>query len=188
MSSLRHVIAASCHRADETITEKEATFYPIEFLNSLSISGLPPHKLLLKVRVPIILKRNLNSASGLNNGTKLIITYLLPNIIESEFVSDSFLSTKVLIPRISLIPIDSDLQFSFKRRQFPVRPAFGMTINKAQGQTLNKVGICLSHPVFSHGQLYVTISQVCSPHKLKIITNDKTRTTTNVVYREVIFD
>ncbi|CAK9292418.1 unnamed protein product [Gordionus sp. m RMFG-2023] len=132
--------------------------------------------------------RNLNSASGLNNGTKLIITSLLPNIIEAEFVSGSFLSTKVLIPRISLIPTDSGLPFSFKRRQFPVRPAFVMTINKAQGQTLNKVGIYLPHPVFSHGQLYVAMSRVCSPHKLKIITNDKTKTTTNVVYHEVISD
>ncbi|XP_065315463.1 uncharacterized protein LOC135924333 [Gordionus sp. m RMFG-2023] len=174
--------------ADETITEDEATFYPTEFLNSLSISGLPPHKLLLKVGVPIILMRNLNSASGLNNRTKLIITSLLPNIIEAEFVSSSFLSTKVLIPRISLIPTDSGLPFSFKHRQFPVRPAFVMTINKAQGQTLNKVGIYLPHPVFSHGQLYVAMSRVCSPHKLKIITNDKTKTTTNVVYHEVISD
>ncbi|XP_065313483.1 uncharacterized protein LOC135922895 [Gordionus sp. m RMFG-2023] len=109
--------------ADKTITEDEATFYPTEFLNSLSISGLPPHKLLLKVGVPIILMHNLNSASGLNNGTKLIITSLLPNIIEAEFVSGSFLSTKVLIPIINLIPTDSGLPFSFKRRQFPVRPA-----------------------------------------------------------------
>ncbi|XP_065313429.1 uncharacterized protein LOC135922856 [Gordionus sp. m RMFG-2023] len=87
--------------ADETITEDEAT--------------------ILKFGVPIILMRNLNSASGLNNGTKLIITSLLPNIIEAEFVSGSFLNTKVLIPRISLIPTDSGLPFSFKHRQFPVR-------------------------------------------------------------------
>ncbi|CAK9292324.1 unnamed protein product [Gordionus sp. m RMFG-2023] len=143
--------------ADKTITEDEATFYLTELLNSL-------------IGVPIILMRNLNSASGLNNGTKLIITSLLPNIIEAEFVSGSFLITKVLIPRISLIPTDG-LPFSFKRRQFPVRPAFVMTINKAQGQTL-----------------YVAMSRVCSPHKLKIITNDKTKTTTNVVYHEVISD
>ena len=29
------------------------------------------------------------------------------------------------------------------RKQFPVRLAFGITSNKAQGQTLKKVGICL---------------------------------------------
>ncbi|CAK9293163.1 unnamed protein product [Gordionus sp. m RMFG-2023] len=79
----------------ETITE-EATFYPTEFLNTLNISGLPPYKLSLKVGIPIILMGNLNSASGLSNGTKLIITSLRPNI--ADFISGSFLTTKVFIP------------------------------------------------------------------------------------------
>jgi len=33
-----------------------------------------------------------------------------------------------------------------------------MTINKAQGQTLQRVGIYLDTPCFSHGQLYVAAS------------------------------
>ena len=35
-----------------------------------------------------------------------------------------------------------------------------MTINKSQGQTLDRVGIYLDSPVFSHGQLYVGCSRV----------------------------
>ncbi|KAG2642745.1 hypothetical protein PVAP13_2KG196764 [Panicum virgatum] len=34
-----------------------------------------------------------------------------------------------------------------------------MTINKAQGQTIPNVGIYLTEPVFSHGQLYVALSR-----------------------------
>jgi len=39
----------------------------------------------------------------------------------------------------TLIP--TDLPFEFKRLQFPVRPAFAMTINKAQGQSLSVAGM-----------------------------------------------
>lgn len=34
-----------------------------------------------------------------------------------------------------------------------------MTINKSQGQSLNRVGLYFPKPVFSHGQLYVALSQ-----------------------------
>ena len=44
-----------------------------------------------------------------------------------------------------------------------------MTINKSQGQSLNWVGLYLSTPVFSHGQLYVTRSRVTSRKNLKIL-------------------
>ena len=65
---------------------------------------------------------------------------------------------QVLIPRITLKPKDREYPFEWCRRQFPVRVAFSMPINKSQGQTLLKVGVWLNDTCFGHGQLYVCIS------------------------------
>ena len=43
-----------------------------------------------------------------------------------------------------------------------------MTINKAQGQTFDKVGLYLQDACFSHGQLYVALSRVRRRQNLKI--------------------
>ena len=66
-------------------------------------------------------------------------------------------------------PSDSALPFKFRRRQLPLRPAFAMTINKAQGQTLHMAGLYLPSQPFSHGQLYVAKTRVGSRSALRIV-------------------
>ena len=53
--------------------------FSIEFLNSLSPTGFPPHSLRLKPGMPIMLLRNLNPRQGLCNGTKMIFEKCLDN-------------------------------------------------------------------------------------------------------------
>ena len=55
-----------------------------------------------------------------------------------------------------------------RRRQFPFIVAFAITINKAQGQTYETVGIYLPKTVFSHGQLYAALSRTQCRQNLKI--------------------
>lgn len=46
--------------------------------------------------------------------------------------------------------------------QYPVRPAFAVTIHKSQGKTFEKVVIDVGRGTFAHGQMYVALSRCVS--------------------------
>ena len=165
-----------------------ASLYPTEFLNSINTASLPLHKLRLKIGCVVILLRNLDSTRGLCNGTRLRVDAFYRNMIQAVVISQgAFHGNVIMIPRIALYPSDTNLPFRFKRLQFPIRLAFAMSINKAQGQTLDKVGLYLPTKLFAHGHLYVALSRTRSgPQGIIFHNPDPTVTSIrNVVYREV---
>jgi ATP-dependent DNA helicase PIF1 len=166
---------------DKVLDENQATEYPVEFLNSIELSGLPSHELVLKKGTPIMLLRNLDPPV-LCNGTRLCVKNLCPNVIEATVLTGCAKGENVFIPRIPLI--SEDLAITFQRLQFPVRIAFAMTINKSQGQSLKVAGVNLETPCFSHGQLYVACSRVGNPKNLFVYCEDKK--TKNVVYEQAL--
>lgn len=104
------------------------------------------------------------------------------NVIEVTILNGKYKGENVLLPRIPMIPTETP--FEFKRLQFPIRLAFAMTINKAQGQSLQVCGLNLENSCFSHGQLYVGCSRVGKPSALFVYAPEgKTK---NIVYPKAL--
>ena len=157
------------HSFDSAIDDPH-NYYPSEFFNTLTPNGLPPHMLKLKIGYPIILLRNIDPANGLCNGTRLVVRGFAKNSINAEIVLSQHAGKRVFLPRIPLCPSDDEMfPFQFKRKQFPIRLSFAMTVNKAQGQTIPNMGVYLPEPVFSHGQLYVALSRATARSNIKIL-------------------
>ena len=168
-------------------------------LNQIETSGLPPHRLFLKVGAIIILIKNLSVRMKHVNGGRYIITRLTDNLIFARKLDrEGGGDDEVLIPRIPTISKDSDGSFvTFKRTPFPVLLAYYLTLNRAQGQTLKTAGMYLPTSVFSHGHLYVGYSRCGDPDRFFVYAGqeefenlehllDKSKTyTRNVVYKEI---
>jgi ATP-dependent exoDNAse (exonuclease V) alpha subunit len=150
----------------------------MERVESFRMPGVPDHELPIFIGEKVMLMRNLFPSRRLSNGSILQVTGISANTITCL----SPLNEHVEIPRI---------RFKFKigtievvRRQFPLTPAYAGTINKAQGETLPKVIIDLSKPVFMHGQLYVALSRVRRCEDVVIIS--ESREVASVVYHRLL--
>ena len=90
-----------------------------------------------------------------------------------------------MITRITMSSQDTALPVNIARVQFPVRLAYCLTINKAQGQSLRYVGVYLPEPVLRLGQLCVAVSHAKTFAGIKVMLPQGNKTT-NIVYPEVL--
>jgi uncharacterized membrane-anchored protein YitT (DUF2179 family) len=73
-----------------------------KFLNTITLAGMPPHRLTLKVGVLVILLRNLDVTSGLCNGTRLIIWCLAQRLIVAQIIGGTHAENVFNIPLITM--------------------------------------------------------------------------------------
>ncbi|XP_025621484.1 uncharacterized protein [Arachis hypogaea] len=144
--------------------ESELYTMSTESLYALNCSGIPQHRLVLKIGVPVMLLRNIDQSDGLCNGTRMQVRRLGDHVIECVILAGRN-TGKVYSTTVSGCALLCD--------------------------TLSTVGVYLPfpRPVFTHGQLYVALSRVNMHSELKILSVGSKGTvsyhTINVVYKKI---
>ncbi|WZZ70705.1 hypothetical protein YC2023_082075 [Brassica napus] len=91
-----------------------------DFLNSIKASGLPNHKLRLKIGCPVMLMRNIDHVGGLMNGTRLQIIDMSDLCVKARIITGKKVGEVFLIPRLFITPSDKKLSFKMRRRHLPI--------------------------------------------------------------------
>lgn len=155
--------------------------------------GVPPPNLSLKVGCIANLMRNLCIEKDLVKNARVQVIRLLANVVEIQLLgqnpghSETEMSTFYL-PRINFEFQPPRTNWTVQRRQFPLRLAYATTFNSCQGLTLDRAVLDLTMPVFTHGQLYTSLSRVRSGADVRILRHPDERNlpTLNVVYQELL--
>ena len=207
----------------------EDRMYSREYLNSLNPPGFPQHKLVLAQNASVMLLRNLDAKEGHVNGSRyavkeIRVRHILLERADStrrellcpriDFMTDENYPFSL---RRRQFPVT--LAFAITSNKSQVRWGGSMVralsllakrwrrmnlkspvLFQLQGQTLERAGIYLDTPFFTHGQLYVALSRVGHPDNVRVflehsdvVRDEKgevagTGYTRNTVYREILHE
>ena len=187
--------ADSLEEHTDASIESEGNILPtpdavLDYVSRIRPNGMPDHTLLIKLGGVYRLLRNFSVDRGLVKNTRVVITGVGQKLITVQLLKSingiSFSNHEdILLPCITFkesLPSGHTLL----RKQFPLAPAYASTFHSCQGLTLDYVGIDLTQPVFTHGQLYTALSQVRNRNNIMVLLPDGQQTTTNVTYHEIL--
>lgn len=152
--------------------------------------GLPPSLLTLKPGAVVRLLRNFSVDRGLVKNVRAVVEGTGDRLIRVRLLSIEngvgiIDPEEVLIPRICFSE-SLHSGHTLLRRQFPLALAYATTFNSCQGLTLDRVGVDLTHPVFSHGQLYTALSRIRNrAHGIVRLPEGET-SALNITYNEIL--
>lgn len=143
---------------DEVISDdqsKEKLNFPFEYINSITPSGMPSDKLMLKYGAIVMLTKDINMSSGLVNDVRMLVLGTHEKCLKLVTITGVAKVNNIIFLQITkIISTYPHKTFHMIRIKIPIRIAFAVTINKAQEETFHNIGIYLPSPVFTHGQLY----------------------------------
>ena len=137
--------------------------YPPEYVASLHIHGVPPAQIAFKPQSRFMIMRNL-SPPYVCNGVLAELISCTRLLCCMKLLSGPGAGRTIKLPRCSfhVTSENSGMPFNFCRRQFPITPAYCVTVHKSQGQTLTNIGLIADTDPFAHGLVYVALSRVGS--------------------------
>ena len=173
---------------DDTKDNRQPELYTDDYLAALSLHGVPPSSLPLKVGARYMIIKNYNAALGACNGTLCELIQFSRNLAHIKIQSGIHAGRVVLLPRCSchVSRENSGLPFDFTRVQFPLIPAYAVSVHKSQGQSLTQIGFVVDQDSFAHGQVYTALSRTSGWDKITVVTPNGEDFIVNKVYRHVL--
>ena len=161
----------------------------LDFVSRHHLPGIPPYTVNIKTNGVYRLLRNFSVDRGLVKNARVLITGTGQRLISIRVVRANLAqmlnSEEILIPHITFTTKLTS-GHTLVRQQFPLGPAYAATFNGCQGMMLDCIGVDLTNPVFSHGQLYTALSRIRNRNAVIICLRPGMSSTTNVTYHELL--
>lgn len=138
--------------------------------------NLDDYEVNLIKNLQIMIIRNINVENGLVNGTTGTIIKITPEYIVIHDNNNNYHT----ITYYSDINENNNTYIKF----LPIKPAYAISIHKAQGATLNYIEIDASNNIFTVGQLYTALSRGKTMDNIKLNNLDFTSFMTNNKVKE----
>jgi hypothetical protein len=174
--------------ADSYVDCTDPDSFPPDYVESVHMNGAPPFMLRMKLGAKFMCIRNISQHRGLVNGTMLQVVAIGSRFIQVRVLSGkSAGSVELLMPHVfSISPDQSGLPFTITRRQYPMIPAYCLSVHKAQGQTIKVCGLIFESDPFTHGQLYAALSRVAAWSCLYVKLHHQENQVHNVVLKHLL--
>jgi PIF1-like helicase len=152
--------------------------------------GLPPHCLEIKTCAVYCLLRNFSIDRQLVKNTCVVVTEIGNRIITAKVLRDrptfgNQVEEDIVIPCITFSYVLSS-GHTLLRRQFPLALAYSTTFHSCQGQTYDRIGVDLTKPVFTHGQLYTALSRVRQREHTLVQLKPNQNSTQNITFYDIL--
>jgi hypothetical protein len=173
---------------DDMTNNRDLDSYPQDYIAGLTLNGVPPSNLTLKVKGRYMIMKNYDAQRGVINGTLCELLSCTRHLLQVKLLTGKQEGRIVLLPRcsFSVTSDNSGLPFQFTRVQFPIIPAYCVTIHKAQGQSLAKAGMFVDRDCFAQGQLYTALSRVGGWDVLTVMLLTNEHTIRNIVRKHIL--